>query len=64
MSAGQMGHLHGTDGTRPRDGWDPKGDVSCQISLCLFFFSLPGFFWGGGADLGGGFWVWILRRIW
>ena len=40
-SAGQTGHFHGTNGTRPRDGCNPKVEVSRQISLCLLVFSRP-----------------------
>ena len=39
MSAGPTGHVHGTHGTRPRDGCDPRAEVSRQISLCLLFSS-------------------------
>ena len=38
MSAGQTGHFHGTNGTRPRDGWGPEVGVSPRISLCYWFF--------------------------
>ena len=41
MSMGQMGHVHGTNRTRPRDGCDPKVKVSRQSSLCLLVVSLP-----------------------
>ena len=34
-SAGQTGHSHGTNGTRPRDGCGLEVGVSRQISLCL-----------------------------
>ena len=32
MSAGETGHLYGTNGTRARDGCDAKVEVSRQIS--------------------------------
>ena len=41
MSAGQTGHVHGTNGTRPRDGCGPEGGVPRQISLCLLVFLFP-----------------------
>ena len=36
MSAGQTGHFHGTNGTRPRHGCDPKVDVPHLTSLIMF----------------------------
>ena len=35
MSAGQTGHFHGTNRTRPRDGCDPEE----ESSLCFLVFS-------------------------
>ena len=40
MSAGQTGHFHRTNGTRPRDGCDPTVEVSHRISFCLLVFLL------------------------
>ena len=40
MSAGRTGYLHGTNGTRPRDGCGPEGEVSRRISLRLLVFFL------------------------
>ena len=38
ISAGQTGHSHRTNGTRPQDGCNPNVGVSRRISLCLLFF--------------------------
>ena len=43
MSAGQTGHFHGTNWTRPQDGCGPEGEVSHQISICLLVFLFPMF---------------------
>ena len=39
MSAGQMGHVRGTNGTRPRDGRNPNVEVSRPNSFCLLVFA-------------------------